>query len=635
MSNRIKGNLPCGSCGSSDAVSAYRDDMGVVDATCHACSTFFDAHATQEAYGDLSDIKSKPPMSKEDLQEALDRITAKKPVGIRDRLLKTETTSFYGVRVDPEDGLPVKHYYPLTTEDGTVVAYKVKNCAVKKAKNDVRKLKDQGEEVPPELAALAKSAAPFYTLGVSNRKSMLFGQHLFAKGQKNLIITEGEVDAMSVFQVLRNKERGYNTPVVSVTIGSDAAVDQVRAQFAYVSSFDKVYVCFDSDKAGQKAALSILRLLKPNQGYNMKLRQNDANAALLEDGSSSIKEAFFKAEPFSSCEIVESGNTLSLLIERASTVKLSLPPFMKTMQDMLNGGIALGEITVIAAPTSAGKTSLINELVYHWIMETQYKVGIASLEADLAETVENLMGIHLNRRLSNMSDDEKLEYYRSDDAARSHKTVTINEFGDDRFVLLNHLGGLKDTNDLLDKVELLIKGHKAQVIVVDPLQLGLSGKSLEETDEFMSGVLQLAKANKVAIVLVAHIRKTGGNEKSASEGAVTSEESIKGSGSIIQISFNTILLYRNKMAECETERNTLHTLISKARRTGNTGPSGSFLFNKVSGRLAATTTTVSQPLLRDKELFALVEGDASEKVKALLDKPIFAKTEIKEEKQDA
>jgi hypothetical protein len=130
-------------------------------------------------------------------------------------------------------------------------------------------------------------------------------------------------------------------------------------------------------------------------------------------------------------------------------------------------------------------------------------------------------------------------------------------------------------------------------------------------------------------VLVAHVRKSGSNEKALSEGGRISEESIKGSGSIIQVSFNTILLYRDKMAEEETERNTIHVLVSKNRRCGNTGAGGSFVYNNMTGRLRPAESMSSVPVVRDSELFGLLDSDAKkdDKVTALLAAPLFKRTE--------
>jgi twinkle protein len=60
---------------------------------------------------------------------------------------------------------------------------------------------------------------------------------------------------------------------------------------------------------------------------------------------------------------------------------------------------------------------------------------------------------------------------------------------------------------------------------------------------------------------------------------------LKGSGSINQISFNTILLSRDKMAEDEYARNSTQVQVVKCRRTGLTGSAGWLYYNGLTGRL--------------------------------------------------
>ncbi len=63
------------------------------------------------------------------------------------------------------------------------------------------------------------------------------------------------------------------------------------------------------------------------------------------------------------------------------------------------------------------------------------------------------------------------------------------------------------------------------------------------------------------------------------------EYDLKGSGSINQIAFNTILLSRDKMADDEYTRNSTMVQVVKCRRTGMTGAAGWLYYNSQTGRL--------------------------------------------------
>ena len=81
----------------------------------------------------------------------------------------------------------------------------------------------------------------------------MFGQHLFEHGGKRLVITEGEIDAMTVFQV----NNGW--PVVSLPNGVQSAERSVKDNLEFISSYKEVILMFDMDDAGQKAAKKVAR----------------------------------------------------------------------------------------------------------------------------------------------------------------------------------------------------------------------------------------------------------------------------------------------------------------------------------------------------------------------------------------
>ncbi len=86
----------------------------------------------------------------------------------------------------------------------------------------------------------------------SPRSAQLFGQHLWKLGGKRLVITEGEIDCMTVCQLL-----GNTWPVVSIPNGVNSAVKSIKDNLEFVSSYSEVVLCFDNDDAGSKAAKDI------------------------------------------------------------------------------------------------------------------------------------------------------------------------------------------------------------------------------------------------------------------------------------------------------------------------------------------------------------------------------------------
>ena len=81
------------------------------------------------------------------------------------------------------------------------------------------------------------------------KDAQLFGQHLWRDKGRMVIVTEGEIDALSVSKVNQNKY-----PVVSVKTGAKGAKKDLLKELEWLEGFDSVVLMFDNDTAGKEAA---------------------------------------------------------------------------------------------------------------------------------------------------------------------------------------------------------------------------------------------------------------------------------------------------------------------------------------------------------------------------------------------
>jgi replicative DNA helicase len=115
---------------------------------------------------------------------------------------------------------------------------------------------------------------------------------------------------------------------------------------------------------------------------------------------------------------------------------------------------------------------------------------------------------------------------------------------------------------------------------------GADGKTGNEAVDFvMSSLLKIVKKHNVWLGVVSHLRKGSSQQKPFEEGRIPDLDSIKGSGSIKQISFDVIGFARNMVAESDIERNTIQFRVLKARFTGRTGNAGAALYNQKTSRI--------------------------------------------------
>ena len=130
----------------------------------------------------------------------------------------------------------------------------------------------------------------FTMVGDPPTPPLFWGQHLWDKG-KRLVVTEGEIDAMSVFEAT-----GSKWPVVSLPNGSASARKVFEAQSKWLDGFDEVVLCFDEDDAGAKAVKAAVKALPPGVARVTKLPLKDANELHRAGRDEDIRQAIWNAK---------------------------------------------------------------------------------------------------------------------------------------------------------------------------------------------------------------------------------------------------------------------------------------------------------------------------------------------------
>ena len=510
----------CPKCDSSDAVGVYSDGHGY----CFNCRTHFKELDDVEATANVVSYNRPAEMFGS-------------PMAITERRISLETVKKYGVTVEtkPNSREPSKHHYPYYDKQGHFIGTKVRILDNKQ----------------------------FSTTG-NMRDNILFGQQSFRNEGRFVTVVEGELDALAAFEML-----GSKYPVVSVSKGAAGAVKDFKNNLEWLEGFENVVICFDADGAGREAAEKCAQILSPNKAKIVNLVSfKDASDYLTNNKVRAFTDEWWDAKSYRMTGIVTLEDAWADFVKRGTEEIIPFPESFGMLNSMLNGGIAAGEITVLGALTSIGKTTMVNEIVYHFWKNTNKNIGCAFLEASKGEAVENLLTIHTGHNLS-------LEDRKNIDFDKLHTDIIT----DGRILLLDHHGAV-DSDELFVKLRAMVKGSGCEILVIDPLQAAVTSNANETIDDFMDRLLKLAKETDVSIIVVSHMRKP-----SLSNPHNVNEYDLKGSGSINQIAFNTILLSRDKMSEDDYNRNSTMVQVVKCRRTGLTGMAGWLYYNAYTGRL--------------------------------------------------
>lgn len=511
----------CPQCGSEDNLAVYDDNEHCFSEGCGYHKLYDDRGTELKAKSKDRDVTPLPS----------------KAVAIKDRGISSSSVDKYKVSVNTNPESPVEHVYPYFTANGKHVANKarIKSSFVKK----------EGKK-------------GFYGEG-DWENAVLFGMQEFAPGGKAITIVEGELDALSCFELT-----GSRYPCVSVR-GASSAKDDVAKCLDYLSTFEKVVVCFDSDEPGQRAALEVANLFEPGKVRLMKLREHkDANEYLMAGHAKQFIDEWHRAPVYTPDGLKIGTEMWDEIINHKDPKSVPYP------WDGLNHatyGIRLSEAVIITADRGIGKTSVLKEIEYNLLMnpeliEAKAGVGFLHFEEPNYDTVIGLMSIH-NNKPYHLPDTVRTEQ----ELREAYEAVICNE----RVVIWDHFGS-NSVDAVLSKVR-----HMAalgcQYIVIDHLSIIVSDQSGDERkqlDEISTKLKMLCMEKNLAIICVIHQNRQG---------------QIRSSAGPEQIANIVIKLERDYKDENEWRRNITKVIIEKNRFCGRSGPCCYLFWNEMTNRL--------------------------------------------------
>ncbi len=531
----------CESCGSSDANAVYSDGSTF----CFSCRK-----TTQSGSQEVTAEETAFSVVQTNLN--LDEISKLPVDGFRG--ISKQVIYDAGVKVEYDENRNiVSHYYPITVNK-KIKAYKKRIVATK----DFRSV---GKAEVPELFNQVNSGR-----------------------RKNLVITEGEVDTLSILEMLKTQKAQFD--VVSIVNGAQSARRNVASNLEFVNKYDKVFLAFDADENGIEARNEVAHIITPGKAHIVDCNHvKDANEALEKNMVDQYINCIWSAKAYKPDSFVSGEKVWDAFKERSTVESIPYPLCLQGINDKLMG-IRLGEITLLTSGTGSGKSTVVKEMILGLLDDKEAKVGLISLEESIGDTATKLIGMSINKNIR-MPDDVTEE-----EARVGYEKV----FGDERLILLDHMGSVQD-DSLLQRIEYLA-AIGCKYLILDHITIavsegseGLSGN--EAIDKVMSSLLKIVKRYNIHLTLISHLRKAGGDSKSFEEGRLASLDDIKGSGSIKQISFDIIAFARNLMATEDSERNTIKFAVLKSRFSGNTGMAGQASYNALTGRLSHSVDKIA------------------------------------------
>jgi twinkle protein len=529
----------CEDCGSSDALANYADG----GTHCFSCGK------TRKEEQPTIKPKKESAMTKEFLTGEFKSLPS--------RRITEDTCRKYGYFcTDGDKPSQVANY----RKDGEVVAQKVR-----------------------------KAGKVFSTIGNPNHAGF-YGQHLFREGGKMLVITEGEIDALSVFQAM-----GSKWPSVSLPSGAQGAAKVIQQELTWLESFDKIVLAFDMDEPGRNSIQTVAPLLEPGKVFVAELPAKDPNECIVQGKSSDLVRALWDAHPYRPDGVVDAAELWDEVnkVENFETI-----PYPWEGLNGMTHGIRKGELLTITSGSGMGKSQMTREIMYHLLIQGK-KVGGLFLEESVKRTTLGLMGTHCNLPLH-------IHGFEVDpDSKREAFDATA---GTGRLMLYDHFGS-SDVDNIIDKIKFMAS-NGCDYIVLDHVSMVVSG--LETSDErklidvLMTKLRTVVSRFDIGMIIVSHLKRPDGIAHE--NGGMVSLAQLRGSAAIAQLSDMCLGLERDQQADDPAERHLTKVRVLKNRYTGETGIGCQLTYNPKTGRLAEfipgntptqTTTALDDPFNDD------------------------------------
>ena len=397
---------------------------------------------------------------------------------------------------------------------------------------------------------------------------LLYGMWLWKNSGRKVVVTEGELDALSVSAV-----QGDKWPVVSLTNGASSAEKAFKENIEYLCGFDEVVICFDNDEPGQKAALEAANILPPGKASIVQFPGDykDANEMLKDGEGMRLQKIIWDAKEYRPDGVV----TLDDVIDDVLTpVEMGFSWPWQSLTD-ITCGRRLNESYYIGAGTGIGKTTFVLEMLNHDAHELGMKTGIIPLEQTPKKFFQRLAGTLGNKKFHKPSDGSW--------DAKDLQGVLARMNKENLFVYDSK--GSADWDNVQRMIRYLAVGCGCTSIYLDNLT-GLKGHSSESNLDFMDRVTRdvasLVLELPIMLTVVSHLATP--EKGSHEEGARVKLREFKGSRSIGAWAHNAFALERNQQDSDRKDITTVRCL--KDRELGEaTGLTVQLRYDHSTGRM--------------------------------------------------
>lgn len=351
---------------------------------------------------------------------------------------------------------------------------------------------------------------------------VLFGWQVIGAKERTLIITEGEIDALSW--------HSFGFSAVSVPFGGGKGGKQnwIENDYERLERFEKIYLSMDMDKPGDEAAQEIANRLGMHRCYRVALPMKDANACLAGGvGAEVMAQALKDAKEFSPEELNRPSAYTDEVIDlfypkEGEKIGYTMPYERLAREDVY---FRPAELTLWSGPSGHGKSQVLSDCVPHWMQEGG-TVCLASLEMAPRQSLKRLV-----KQVGNV--DRPTEGYLR----------ACMGYLDNSLLIYNKVGKA-NVSHMLEIFDYAHSRYGCDIFIVDSLmRLGIASDDYTGQEQAVYQMVDWVISRNVHLHLVAHARKS---DKGQGPGGT---EDVKGASEIGSNAFNILTIWRNREHE--------------------------------------------------------------------------------------
>lgn len=349
----------------------------------------------------------------------------------------------------------------------------------------------------------------------------LFGWQAIPEDAREISITEGEIDAMTLWQC--------NKPALSIPIGGGKGSKHswIEHEWDDLERFSKIYLVMDMDATGDDSVAELVERLGRHRCHIVELPLKDANECI-ENGmdEEDIGQFYNVARTVDPDELKGAIEFTEGVMNEFYPADGKIPGF-NTPWELARDKIRIrnSEVSIWTGINGHGKSQCLGHLFVHALAKGE-KGCVASLEIKPAK---------LLRRMVVQSTGKKMP--------TEQEIYDCLDWFDEKLWLFDVTGTAK-TEKLFDVFEYARKRYGIKHFLIDSLmKCGIADDDYSGQKFFVEKLCDFVNEFDCHIHLVAHSRK-GENE-----GKAPNKLDVKGSGSISDLAHNCFTVWRNKAKE--------------------------------------------------------------------------------------